>query len=806
MNKGLRLFLFGAFLGSGPLAWGQSVLTLGSATAAPGVPVSLNLSLASSGTAPAALQFTLSYPASGIAALAATTGPASVSAGKSISCASVSGAYTCVLYGINSTTIPNGVVAVVGVTLASATPSASIQVTNAEGASLTGDAIAISATGGAVAASVSPVSPALSSLACSPASLNSGASSTCVVTLNGAAAAATTVTLAAGSPGLTAPASVSIPAGSATSSFGVSATPVSQSKTVTLTASIGAVSGSSSANTSLTIVPVMSVSSLNCAAASLSSNASTVCTIALSLPAPATGATLSIASSSPLLTAPSSVTAAAGATSVPFTIATGSIPSAQTATVSVSLANAGSASATISLSPGLFNGLLTLTGGASELSGASNGSVVTPTVGPAGLKGLVVVNGQGSVNPVAGSGVYFLNCCAATNNAYYKFTGAQLGSLFGIAKGEISFTLQSRYSFAARQTTAASPRFAFDVSDGNAQHQFAFWTMYYAGKLEFAWLVGGSEHIYMVPSGTEDELFGSGVRLNVRLTWDGQNANLYLNGIAAQSASYVPAATNWSAASIFNFGAYQPQAGAADSSSDDIVANFRLTTLPLLELDGTAKELSGVTSGSAVNPAIPAPGTTGAVVVNGGGSVNVTQGSGVYFLNCCSNVNNAYYKFGGAGIGNVFGAGAGQISFTLQSRYSFAQRQSTAAAPRYAFDVRDGNAVHQFYFMTQVVSGRLVFYYLVDGTPYYFYVPAGTEDQLFGSGVNLNVTMTWDGVTGSLYLNNALAGSVRLSGTGTASWNASSNFDLGAYESQTFGGYNVSDDAISDFVVTTIGG
>ena len=66
-------------------------------------------------------------------------------------------------------------------------------------------------------------------------------------------------------------------------------------------------------------------------------------------------------------------------------------------------------------------------------------------------------------------------------------------------------------------------------------------------------------------------------------------------------------------------------------------------------------------------------------------------GNGVYFLNCCTNTNNAYYKFTGAPVGSIFNVNQGQISFYLKSRFSFAQRQSSATSPRYAFDVRDGN-------------------------------------------------------------------------------------------------------------------
>src|SRR5205823_6470156 len=103
---------------------------------------------------------------------------------------------------------------------------------------------------------------------------------------------------------------------------------------------------------------------------------------------------------------------------------------------------------------------------ATEVSGATNGSIVSPSTGPAGFTGTVVAKGTGSVNfapAQVGSGVCFLNCCTNTNNAYYKFTGSAIGSIFNVNQGQISFYLQSRRSFIQRLASAASARYAFDV-------------------------------------------------------------------------------------------------------------------------------------------------------------------------------------------------------------------------------------------------------------------------------------------------------------------------------------------------------
>jgi hypothetical protein len=228
------------------------------------------------------------------------------------------------------------------------------------------------------------------------------------------------------------------------------------------------------------------------------------------------------------------------------------------------------------------------------------------------------------------------------------------------------------------------------------------------------------------------------------------------------------------------------------------------TGQPLLQIHADATEVTGVTNGSIVTPGIAPAGFTGKVVVNGAGSVSfapAAAGNGVYFLSCCANTNNAYYKFSGTAIGNIFHVSQGQVSFLMKSRYTFAQRKVLAVSQRYVFDVRDGNGSHLFYFMSHVTSsGNLFFDYMAAGVGQYYGLAAGTEDAMFGSGVILKVTLAWDGVAMKLYLNGALVKSSPYTAA-TANWTSASNFDLGAYEYQTFGGYYVSDDVIDEFTV-----
>ena len=68
----------------------------------------------------------------------------------------------------------------------------------------------------------------------------------------------------------------------------------------------------------------------------------------------------------------------------------------------------------------------------------------------------------------------------------------------------------------------------------------------------------------------------------------------------------------------------------------------------------------------------------------------------------------------------------------------------------------------------------------------------------------MKVTLGWDGSNVKLYLNDTLVQSSPYT-LPTANWTAASVFDLGAYEYQTFGGFNVSDDVIDEFTVGPLG-
>jgi uncharacterized protein (TIGR03437 family) len=174
-------------------------------------------------------------------------------------CASATGAYKCLASGINSNSVPNGVIGTATLTLSSAATTAAIGVTNPLAASLAGGAISVTSNGGSVS-----VSSALSlaSLACTPASLNSGAAATCTVTLSRAAVTGgASVTLSDNSANLTVPASVAVPAGSTSATFRATAGTITSTQSATVTATYGGASKTAtlsltgSSNTTLTIWP-----------------------------------------------------------------------------------------------------------------------------------------------------------------------------------------------------------------------------------------------------------------------------------------------------------------------------------------------------------------------------------------------------------------------------------------------------------------------------------------------------------------------------------------------------------------------
>ena len=140
------------------------------------------------------------------------------------------------------TPISDGVVATVSVTL-SGSNDVPVTIGNSLGASLAGDAIAVTGTGGTVSVTAVTV---ISSLACSPGTLAPNASSTCTVILSGSGGGI--VGLSSSSTNLTVPASLTIPTGSVSGTFLATAKAFTADQTATVTATLN---GSSATATSL---------------------------------------------------------------------------------------------------------------------------------------------------------------------------------------------------------------------------------------------------------------------------------------------------------------------------------------------------------------------------------------------------------------------------------------------------------------------------------------------------------------------------------------------------------------------------
>ena len=503
----------------------------------------------------------------------ASLGPAAVAACTVTMSGPVASATTIALMSTGAIAVPATV---------SIAPNASSANFNATAGSFTQDQMAsvtASLNAASTTASVALVAPSqITSLQCGSTSLAAADSTNCTVTLSKAApAGGTGVSLSSSLAALTVPASVLVPSGAISAAFTATAAAVTADHSVTVTAALGV----SHAAAVFSVIAPTVITSLECGSTSLAAAASTPCTVTLSKAAPAGGTTVGLASNpATVLAVPESVLVPSGATSATFTASTAaSIPTAPSAVIAEQCATLtatlGSSSKSIAMTA--TSATLSILGSPSEVSGATNGSVVTPTIAPAGLTGTVVTRGSGAVKfapDQSGNGVYFENCCTNVNNAYYHFTGAALGNVFTFDQGQISFSLRSRYNLKQR-ATASSYRAVLDVRDNNpSNHLVYFITQAISGRLVLSYVVGGAAQYYYVPVGTEEELFGSGVTLRVALAWKGNTLNLYLNGTLVKSTAYTPVAANWSSASVFNLGAYEYASYGGYDSCDDVIGNF----------------------------------------------------------------------------------------------------------------------------------------------------------------------------------------------------------------------------------------
>jgi len=327
-------------LGLQTIALGQSVVvSIGSGSATPGGTVTVPITLTSSGGAQTTgLQWTFSY-SSDITGVTVVAGASTTNAGKSLSCSG----NNCLAAGINSTLIADGTVATATFQIA-ANPSTnpiSIQLTNVVATTAGGTSIPSSGASGSI---VLPVAITLSSLTCTSSTINTPGSTACSVALTGSASASGfVVALSSNNANLTVPSSVTVASGQTGATFTAAGAQTGANQTGVVTASAGSVNLTSTLN----LVAPAQLSSLTCTPSTLSSNASSTCTVALNKAA-TNAATVSLGSNNVLLAVPASVSVAAGQSSASFTAASGNVSSSQAAIVTATL-NSQIQTATISL-------------------------------------------------------------------------------------------------------------------------------------------------------------------------------------------------------------------------------------------------------------------------------------------------------------------------------------------------------------------------------------------------------------------------------------------------------------------------
>lgn len=220
----------------------------------------------------------------------------------------------------------------------------------------------------------------VSALGCAPASLGTGATTACTVTLSKAApAGGVVVSLSISNPALNIPASVTVPAGASTANFTTIAGSITTDQTAVVTASLGG----SSQTANLSLVTSLLVSALSCAPSSIGNGVTAACTVTLSKAAPAGGAMVAVSSNSGALSVPAAVTVAAGASTANFTATPTTITLDQTAAVTATLGN-GSQTVTLTLVTSVLVSALSCTPSSLATGAAATCTVTLATAAPAG--------------------------------------------------------------------------------------------------------------------------------------------------------------------------------------------------------------------------------------------------------------------------------------------------------------------------------------------------------------------------------------------------------------------------------------
>ncbi len=378
------------------------------------------------------------------------------------------------------------------------------------------------------------------------------------------------------------------------------------------------------------VAGALGVSSLVCTPTTVVSGSASSCTVTLTgAPSSTTAVTLTSSNTS-AFTVPATVNVLASQTTATFSATAATVTSNQTSVITASL-NSTSAMVTLTAQPAATSTFY-LRGNNTEILGTTNGSSVVPTNAPTGFTGSVVVRGTGSVafSPVVnGDGVVFEGVSSPnTNTAFLSFSGAQVGNVFNVNQGNLTFYVKSSYSFAQRQALGSSNfREVFDVYDSTGE-LFYFESLTSGGRLIFQYKTGSrsSSGYYYVPVGQEDAVFGLGVVAQFQLKWNGSTNVLYLNGAQVATFAYTPATPNWGAASNFTIGGTGvPLYGGGYYKCDDPIAEFQMAGSGT----GSGSPVVSLTSGSLsfANQNVGTTSTAQSVTLNntGTGALTITN-------------------------------------------------------------------------------------------------------------------------------------------------------------------------------------
>jgi hypothetical protein len=222
--------------------------------------------------------------------------------------------------------------------------------------------------------------PSLAALGLSASSVTGGSPATGMVALDGPApAGGVQVALSSSNAAASVPGSVTVPAGQTSVNFNVTTSAVATSTPATISASYG----DRTQSVSLTVLPPV-VSALNVSPASVTGGAGATGTVTLNGPAPAGGAQVAVSSNNLAVTAPASVTVAAGATSASFSLGTSAVANNTAVTISASYGGATLTASLTVLPPAVSSLALNPTSVIGGPLGNSTGTVTLNGPAPAG--------------------------------------------------------------------------------------------------------------------------------------------------------------------------------------------------------------------------------------------------------------------------------------------------------------------------------------------------------------------------------------------------------------------------------------